>query len=167
MISLLPKEEYKGTYDIPFEHFYSKGVRGVIFDIDNTLVLHDEPADDRACELFKRLKQIGFKTCIVSNNGSERVRKFADEVGSDYVENAGKPGTAGYKEALNKMNLDKSDVISIGDQILTDIWGSNNSGIYSILVGPVGPEKYFHIKLKRIIEKPIIHHYHRKTGKNG
>ncbi|MDO4938651.1 MAG: YqeG family HAD IIIA-type phosphatase [Lachnospiraceae bacterium] len=161
-MSLLPKEDYNGTYEIPFERFYDKGVRGVIFDIDNTLVLHDAPADNRSRELFNRLKNIGFKTCIVSNNGLERVKCFAEDVGSLYVENAGKPGTEGYRKALEAMCLDRESVIAVGDQLFTDIWGANNSGIYSVLVKPIGPEKYFHIKLKRLLEKPVLSSYYRK-----
>lgn len=165
-MSLLPKTEYSSAYDIPFGHYYSQGVRGVIFDIDNTLVLHDEPADVRSRELFKKLHETGFKTCIVSNNKLPRVKAFADSVGSDYVEDAGKPGTSGYIRAINKMGLKKEDVIAVGDQLLTDILGANNSGIYSVLVRPIGPEKYFHIKLKRIIEKPFLYYYHRKQTLN-
>ncbi len=165
-MKLLPKTEYSGIYDIPFEHYFSKGVRGVIFDIDNTLVLHDAPADENCMKLFRKLHEIGFRTCIVSNNKLERVKSFADAVDSDFVEDAGKPGVIGYEKALEKMKLDKNQVISIGDQLLTDIWGSNNAGIYSVLVSPIGPEKYFHIKLKRIIEKPFLYHYHRKEKRN-
>ena len=109
---------------------------------------------------------MGFKTCIVSNNKLPRVKAYADAVGSDFVEDAGKPGTSGYNKAISKMGLDKEKVISVGDQLLTDILGANNSGIYSVLVGPVGPEKYFHIKLKRVIEKPFLYYYHRKQCKN-
>ena len=161
-MSLLPKEEYNSTYEIPFGHFYDNGVRGVIFDIDNTLVLHDAPADERSKELFSKIKDIGLKTCIVSNNGLKRVRSFAEDVGSLYVENAGKPGTVGYTKALEIMKLSPDQVIAVGDQLLTDIWGANNSHIHSVLVHPIGPEKYFHIKLKRLIEKPFLKYYHNK-----
>ena len=163
---LFPKEEFSSTYDVPLDRYFSDGVRGVIFDIDNTLVLHDEPADQRSIELFTRLHNSGFTTCIVSNNGFERVRSFAKATGSDFVENAGKPGTKGYIKALESMNLPKDKVIAIGDQILTDIWGANNAEIYSVLVRPLGPEKYFHIVLKRIIEIPILALYH-LFGKKG
>ena len=49
-----PDEYVASTYVIPFEKLYEKGYRGVIFDIDNTLVPHGAPADRRAKELFKR-----------------------------------------------------------------------------------------------------------------
>ena len=56
------------AYVIDFEELYKKGYRGLIFDIDNTLVPHGAPADDRAIRLFERLKKIGFQCCLISNN---------------------------------------------------------------------------------------------------
>ena len=62
-------DEYLGsTYKIPFEKLYEQGYRGVIFDIDNTLVPHGAPADERAKRLFQRLREIGFESCLLSNN---------------------------------------------------------------------------------------------------
>ena len=71
-----PDEYLASTYVIPFEDLYQKGYRGIIFDIDNTLVPHGEPADDRARKLFSRLKEIGFATCLISNNQEPRVKMF-------------------------------------------------------------------------------------------
>lgn len=69
-----PDEYVVSTYVIPFERLYEEGYRGVIFDIDNTLVPHGAPADDRAKKLFRRLKEIGFSSCLISNNQEERVK---------------------------------------------------------------------------------------------
>ena len=55
-----PDEYVASTYVIPFEKLYEEGYRGVIFDIDNTLVPHGAPADGRAIKLFRRLGDIGF-----------------------------------------------------------------------------------------------------------
>ena len=63
-----PDEYLDSTYSIDFEDLYRKGFRGIIFDIDNTLVPHGAPADKRAEELFERLKKIGFSCCLLSNN---------------------------------------------------------------------------------------------------
>ena len=71
-----PDEYVVSTYVIPFERLYEEGYRGVIFDIDNTLVPHGAPADDRAKKLFRRLKEIGFSSCLISNNQEERVKMF-------------------------------------------------------------------------------------------
>ena len=63
-----PREWLNSTYEIPWEQWQKKGIRGVIFDIDNTLVEHGAPADKRAVELFERLRGLGIKTCLLSNN---------------------------------------------------------------------------------------------------
>lgn len=71
-----PKDYFESTYSINFKKFYMLGYRGIIFDIDNTLVEHDAPADDRAVELISKLKSIGFKVCFLSNNDEKRVSDF-------------------------------------------------------------------------------------------
>lgn len=75
-------------------------MRGVLFDVDNTLVRHGEPATKQAKELFEHLRSIGLKTCIISNNKEPRVSPFAKEVGSDYIYKAGKPSVRGYEDAM-------------------------------------------------------------------
>ena len=58
-----PREDYPSAYEIPFELYYQKGYRGILFDIDNTLVEHDQPATARAVRLFEHLRELGFETC--------------------------------------------------------------------------------------------------------
>jgi len=165
---LFPKAEYKSTFDIPFERLYKQGVRGVIFDIDNTLVLHDAPADNKSKELFSKLRGIGFKTAIISNNEEPRVKEFSKAVGNTvYVYHANKPKKEGYLKAIEMMGLKPSEVIFVGDQLFTDIAGANRAGVFSILVGRLGPEKYFHIILKRILEAPFRLAYHLFGTKNS
>ena len=72
-----PDDYVASTYVIKFEELYQKGYKGLIFDIDNTLVPHGFPADERAIQLFERLRRIGFDTCLISNNQEPRVRPFA------------------------------------------------------------------------------------------
>ena len=145
----------KTTYNIDFVKLFDHGYRGIIFDIDNTLVPHDAPADIRATMLFRKLHAMGFQTMIVSNNKEPRVKSFADVVGSAYVFLADKPGTKGYLEAVAKMELPKDQVIVIGDQFFTDIWGANRSGLRSVMVGRISPKEPPHIHLKRVLEQPI------------
>ena len=72
-----PSEDIRSTYDIDFERYYQEGYRGVIFDVDNTLVPHNAPADERAKKLFKRLDAIGMQYCFTSNNKEPRVKLSA------------------------------------------------------------------------------------------
>ncbi len=121
------------SWNIDYEDLYERGYRGVIFDIDNTLAVHDGPAPEKTMELFDRLRRIGFATCLVSNNDEERVRLFAVQVDSPYIYKADKPSVKGYEKAMARMGTDRGSTVSVGDQLFTDIWCSRRAGLYSIL----------------------------------
>ena len=90
-----PDEYVASTYVIAFEKLYEEGYRGVIFDIDNTLVPHGAPADERAKKLFERLGKIGFESCLLSNNKEPRVKMFNEEIGTNYKKLSACNGTDG------------------------------------------------------------------------
>ncbi len=152
---LFPTEYYDSTYSIDFQKYYNLGYRGLIFDIDNTLVPHNAMHDDRSRELFRKLKEIGYKVCFVSNNKEPRVREFNKEVHGYYVYKAGKPKNTGYIKAMKLMHTNRENTLFIGDQLFTDIWGANNAGIHSILVNQIDKKEEIQIVLKRILERPI------------
>lgn len=156
-----PDDYIASTYVIPFEELYKKGYRGLIFDIDNTLVPHGAPADERAIALFERLRNIGFDTCLISNNQQPRVQPFADKVGSKYVFDAHKPSTKNYKKAMELMKTEKGNTLFVGDQLFTDVWGAKRTGIKSILVKPIHPKEEIQIVLKRYLEKIVLFFYKR------
>ena len=132
-----PDEYMASTYVISFEKLFEEGYRGVIFDIDNTLVPHGAPADEKIIKLFEKIHALGMKTMLVSNNGEERVRPFAEQVNSGFISKAGKPRTGGYKKAMQVMNTDPKHTLFVGDQIFTDIWGANRAGMDTVLMEPV------------------------------
>ena len=165
---LYPEEIFDSVEDVPYAREYGRGVRGIIFDIDNTLVPHGAPADDRAEAFFRMLKESGFRTCLISNNNEKRVRPFAERVGAVFTCKAGKPLRKGYLAAMAAMETKKEETLFIGDQILTDVLGANNAGIRSFLVRPVAPETDpFQVRLKRILERPVLFFFRRKTGKTS
>ena len=103
---LFPDEYYDSTYSINFKKYYNLGYRAVLFDIDNTLVPHDFPSDERAVSLIRRMKKVGLKICVISNNDEERVKSFADSLGIEYVYKAAKPLAKGYLEGMRRMGTD-------------------------------------------------------------
>ncbi len=160
-----PDRYVVSTYVIEFEKLYEEGIRGLIFDIDNTLVPHGAPADDRAKELFLRLKTIGLQTCLISNNQEPRVKPFADVVGSAYVYDAHKPSTKNYIKAMEMMGTDKESTVFIGDQLFTDVWGAKRAGIPNILVKPIHPKEEIQIVLKRRLEWIVLYFYKKSRAK--
>ena len=159
-----PNEFCESTYEIPFHELAALHYKGVLFDIDNTLVPHGAPADERAVALFDWLHSLGLRTCLISNNQEPRVKPFADAVQSEFLCNAHKPARSGYRRACELMETDPAETIFVGDQIFTDVWGANRAGIRSILVNPIHPKEEIQIVLKRIPEKLVLLCYalHRK-----
>ncbi len=156
-----PDRYVVSAYVVDFEKLYEDGVRGLIFDIDNTLVPHGEPADQRAVALFQRLKKIGFRCCLISNNQEPRVAMFNEPIQVDYVYNAHKPSTKNYRRAMEIMDTDTSNTVFIGDQLFTDVWGAKRAGIPNILVKPIHPKEEIQIVLKRYLEKIVLYFYKR------
>ena len=161
---LYPDEYLDSTYEIDFDKLYQEGYRGIIFDIDNTLVPHGAPADERAISLFAHLKELGFSSVLLSNNKEPRVRMFNDAVQVQYIYKAGKPKPSGYRRAMDMLGTDMSNTIFVGDQIFTDVCGANLAGIRTILVKPINPKEEIQIVLKRYLEAVVLFFYkrHRK-----
>ena len=157
-----PDKYIVSTYQINFDRLYEQGYRGIIFDIDNTLVEHGAPADERSIALFRHLKELGFHIMLLSNNKEPRVKMFNDAVKVQYLFKAGKPGRTGYEQAMQKMGCDVGNTLFVGDQLFTDVWGARRCGIYSILVQPIAKHEEIQIILKRIPEKWVLHSYLKK-----
>lgn len=160
-----PDEYLDSTYIIDFEQLKNDGFRGVIFDIDNTLVMHGEPADERAIALFIKLRKLGFDTCLVSNNKKPRVEGFAGQVCSKFIFKADKPSVRGYEKAMELMGTDRKNTIFVGDQLFTDVFGANRAGIRTILVKPINPKEEIQIVLKRYLEKIVLYFYKKSLKK--
>ena len=157
-----PNEYAESTYKIDFQKYYDIGYRGLVFDIDNTLVPHDHPYTAQSVALFEELRRIGFKTCIISNNNEKRVKPFADAVGSEYTFDAHKPSKGGYLLSVKKMGIKLEEAIFIGDQILTDVLGARRAGMHCIMVKYIDPREKKSIRFKRKIENVILHFYKKK-----
>ncbi len=160
-----PDEYMASTYVIPFEKLYEEGYRGVIFDIDNTLVPHGAPADERAKKLFARLNEIGFESCLLSNNQEPRVKMFNQDIQTNYIYNAHKPSTKNYLKAMERMGTQTDNTLFVGDQLFTDVWGAKRTGIHNILVKPIHPKEEIQIVLKRYLEKIVLHFYKKEQKK--
>ena len=156
-----PDEYLDSAYEIDYEKLYAQGYRGVIFDIDNTLVPHGAPADKRSVALFERLRTIGFSSLLLSNNKEPRVKMFNDKVHSQYIFKAGKPLPANYIRAMELMGTVPETTMFVGDQLFTDVWGAKKAGIRTWLVKPIHPKEEIQIVLKRRLEWIVLFFYKR------
>lgn len=157
-----PDTIQESTYDIDFKALQQQGIKGVLFDIDNTLVEHGADATPRAIALFDELKKMGMKSCLISNNKEERVLRFNKEIGTKYIYDAHKPFGKNYKKAMELMGTDLSNTIFVGDQLFTDVFGAKRIGMRNILVRPIDPKEEIQIVLKRYLENVVLYFYRRK-----
>lgn len=165
MEKFYPDDILDSVYNFDFEALFEKGYRLLLFDIDNTLVRHGEPADRKAVQLFRKLKQIGFRTCLISNNSLQRVGPFAREVKADgFLFKAGKPKAEAYLKAMKDAGFKTEQTAFFGDQLFTDVYGAKRLGIRNYAVRPIHKKEEIQIVLKRYLEK-IVYYYYRKSGR--
>ncbi|WP_416729035.1 YqeG family HAD IIIA-type phosphatase [Fictibacillus sp. JL2B1089] len=159
----LPAQHVQNILDITPEMLVERGVKGIITDLDNTLVEWDRPeATPELIEWFTSIKEKGILITIVSNNTQHRVKSFSDPVGIPFIYSARKPMTKAFKRALKDMKLKNEQVVVIGDQLLTDVLGGNRLGLHTILVVPVASSDGFWTRFNRKIERIILSWMKRK-----
>ena len=157
------------VFDIDYHKLYDKGYRGIIFDIDSTLVPHGADSTPEVDALFDEIHQAGLKTILLTNNDDERVQRFIRNIDTLYLCDANKPDPAGYRKAVRMLGVKRSKVVYIGDQLFIDIVGANNSRIDSILVHYILHEGETKLGVKRRLEKPVLwlwrrSRYHDRIG---
>ena len=163
--NFLPDQQVNSIYDITPESLKEKGIKGIITDLDNTLVEWDRPsATPPLINWFQQMEYNGIKVTIVSNNNEARVKFFADPLLTPYIYKARKPMSKAFNRAAKDMGLEKNETVVIGDQLLTDVLGGNRSGFQTILVVPVAKTDGMVTKVNRLIERQILNWF-KKKGK--
>ena len=160
-------EYVESVFSIDYNKLYQKGYKGIIFDLDNTLVGHGIPSSPEIDELFTILHEIGFKTFILSDNGKNRIEEFLENIECPYIDNANKPNPANYLKALECMKLSKDEVVYVGDQIFTDIVGGNRCKMFTILVEPIAEKDIWITMIKSPIVNAIKKKYHDNLEKGS
>ncbi|WP_077327108.1 YqeG family HAD IIIA-type phosphatase [Virgibacillus siamensis] len=161
----LPNEHVKSIFDVHPDVLRQKGIKGIITDLDNTLVAWDvRNATPEVIQWFQLMKENDIKVTIISNNKQERVKIFSQPLDTPFVFSARKPLSYAFKSAAKEMKLKKEEVVVIGDQLLTDVLGGNFAGFYTILVVPIVKTDGKLTRINRKLERRILH-YMRKKGK--
>lgn len=161
--NFLPDEHVKSILDITPGQLKSKGIKGIITDLDNTLVEWDRPnATPQLIKWFEEIKKEDIQVTIVSNNNEQRVKAFSDPLEIPFIFQARKPMSRAFHKALSQMGIKKEQAVVIGDQLLTDVLGGNRSGFHTILVVPVAQTDGFFTKFNRFAERRIMNWFRRK-----
>ncbi|MBI2874572.1 MAG: YqeG family HAD IIIA-type phosphatase [Firmicutes bacterium] len=154
---LAPDLHIDSIYDLNLDALRRRGIRGIITDLDNTLVGWTERIPtDRLLKWIADATDAGFRMCIVSNNRSERVRAFSRIVKVPAIWGARKPRRRAFREAIRALGLQPGETAVVGDQIFTDVLGGNRLGLYTILVVPVDRREFIGTRLARRLEKFVL-----------
>ncbi len=159
----LPDAYYQDIFTIPYSKLKEKGIRFLLFDLDNTVALleEDEP-NKKTKKLMESLKK-DYQIVIFSNNTKKRVKVFADKLGVSYISLAMKPSLKGVRKILKENSCQKEELAIIGDQLLTDIRMGTKGIIYTILVDPLSNEDLKITKVHRLCEHFIYKKYKREN----
>ena len=147
----------ESLFDINFDELKAAGVRGIIFDLDNTIIPWDsKDMCPTISQLLRDMLTKGFKVSIVSNNWHSRVKEIALQLGLPFVSRAYKPAKAGFRRALAAMKLEPGETVVIGDQLFTDVLGGNRLGLRTIWVKPLTSREFIGTRIHRRFEKLAV-----------
>jgi len=154
---LYPDKYYKSIFEVDLKALKSEGIKGIIIDIDNTIVpWSDKKISGEVFNWFQIIISKNFKLCLISNGMMRRVECFSNQLDIPAISNAVKPRKKAFKQGLKILDISNNEVALIGDQIFTDILGGNRMGFQTILVDPLNKEEFFTTKLMRLLEKLVI-----------
>lgn len=156
---LLPHQHVRSVFELDLAELRAQGIRGLIFDLDNTLGAWGFTQwDERVLRWLGEVQSAGFEMAFLSNDeGIDRDAVRAGLDGHPLRFDAGKPGTRGFRESLKALEMDAAEVAMIGDQIFTDVLGARRVGLYTVLVRPFDPEtETSSTRVRRWLERQIL-----------
>lgn len=156
MDKFIPDMYQKSIYDIDYKKLKKRGIKCLLFDLDNTLVPYSEdvPSSD-VKELFHLLES-SFKVVIISNSNKKRLTPFKEILNVDTAYSSRKPAKKKYLKIMNLYKYKPEEIACIGDQLLTDIFGANRNNFVSILVNSISSKEPFYTRFNRFWERFIL-----------
>lgn len=165
---LFPDLAVNKVQDIDLDILVKKNIKGLILDIDNTLVATEtKEADTNTVNWIEMIEKSGLKACIVSNSSKKRVETFNAKLNIFALHRATKPSKKAFLAASKLMKIKPEETAVVGDQIFTDIYGGRKSNMYTILVKPIAKKEFFFVKFKRVLEKPVLKRYYKKINQTN
>lgn len=134
MANFTPKETYTKISDISIDYLKDDlNIKGLIFDFDGTIRVNKRVSID-TLHFLKRAKNAGFKVSVLSNNPhvSNTILKTLNITTTQKL--AFKPLKKPFFDMAKRMKLDPSRIAVIGNNKISDIWGANRAGMYSIYI---------------------------------
>lgn len=153
----VPNMQVESLFDIDIQALQQQGIKGIVFDLDNTIVPWDSmDMCPRISAWLQELLAAGLKIALVSNNWHKRVKVIADRFQLPFVSRAYKPAKGGFHQALTELKLAPCETAVVGDQLFTDILGGNRMGMYTVWVKPLTAHEFFGTRMHRKLERIAV-----------
>lgn len=165
-MNLYPDAYLKNVKEITLDFLNKNNIKGLILDIDNTLIDYDKELLEGTKEWCENLKQGNIKLCIVSNtNKVKKVEKVAKTLDLEYIYFSHKPSKKAFYKGQKLLGLEANQIAVVGDQVFTDVFGGNRVGMFTILTEPIDKRDIAITKIKRPFEKIVIKSYLKQRRK--
>ncbi len=154
---MLPDAYARGLAEISLDRLAQMGVRGIIVDLDNTLVAYRAASvgPEIASWVGAALAR-GFRVVLVSNNWGERVATFGAQIGVPSVPSAMKPLPLAFLRALRVLGTPRAATVVVGDQLFTDVLGAKILGMRAILTEPISEHGFITTRAMRVVERAFL-----------
>lgn len=142
---------------VSLDDLAARGFRGIIVDLDNTLVGYgEEVLAAEAGPWIARALARGFRVCLVSNNFNGRVERICAELGVPGIPSALKPLPRGFLAALRVLGTPRDATVVVGDQLFTDVLGAKFLGLHAILTEPIVARDWLGTRVLRLAERALL-----------
>ncbi|MDR1961287.1 MAG: YqeG family HAD IIIA-type phosphatase [Gracilibacteraceae bacterium] len=150
-----PDFQFFAVTDFDSAWLRANGIRGLLLDMDNTIVSWHAPLVTGAVRSWaQELRTGGIGVCIVSNSRyPEKVARVAAALDFPYLHRAKKPRQKGFGAGRAILGLERGEVLVVGDQLFTDVYGGNRGHMRTCLVCPISSTEFAGTKLLRFLER--------------
>ena len=156
MDKFVPDMYQKSIYSIDYKKLMKRGIKCLLFDLDNTLVPYNEDVPSQDVKELFHLLSSDFKVIILSNSTKSRLTPFKELLNVDVAFSSRKPLKKKYLKIMHLYDFKPEQIACIGDQLLTDVWGANRNECLSILVNPIGTKEPIWTRFNRFFEKFVL-----------
>ncbi|MBP3821355.1 YqeG family HAD IIIA-type phosphatase [bacterium] len=147
-----PDYNLKSIYEIDLNKLYQDGIKGILFDLDSTLMASKSGTyTDKTYSFIKNVKEKFFMAVVSNNKNPEYIKKVSEISHFPVLFHACKPKTGIVLQFLAKHNVNPKDCVLVGDRPLTDILCGKRLGCKTILVDSITADS--ESKLVRFVRK--------------
>lgn len=152
-----PKYTIDTIYHLDTDKLQEMDIKAVFSDLDNTLLAWNKFETAKEMDkLNQRLSKAGIRLVVISNNNAKRVGKVLDPYHISFVAKARKPLPFAINKERERLGLKKTQVMMVGDQLITDMQAGNLAGVQTVLVKPLVETDKWNTRINRFFEKIIF-----------